>query len=124
MATVDPSTTDLDADYFGFEAAQLTSDVIANLTSLNLTDASIFDFAEGSAASKKRSLCTRNSLCKVLPGDKDWPSTIQWLLLDLLTGGALVKGVPSAAVCYPDWPQYDAAKCADVTANWTSPKYQ
>ncbi|EON95608.1 putative fad binding domain protein [Phaeoacremonium minimum UCRPA7] len=124
VATVDPSTTDLDADYFGFEAAQLTTDVIANLTSLNLTDAAIFDFADGSEASKKRSLCTRNSLCKVLPGDKDWPSTIQWLLLDLLTGGALEKGVPSAAVCYKDWPQYNAAQCADITANWTSPKYQ
>ncbi|KAJ9149309.1 FAD linked oxidase [Pleurostoma richardsiae] len=122
VQTVDPSSSDLDADYFEFESAQLTPEVIANLTSLNLTDASVFDFADAEAAARKRS--SLSGKCRVLPGDKAWPSTILWVLLDLLTGGALIKGVPSASVCYEDWPNYDAAKCAVVTANWTTPQYQ
>lgn len=106
--------------YFPSESAQLTTDVLANLTALNLTDVYAFQFGNTTTSASKRS----SRECKVLPGDKSWPSTITWLVLDLLTGGALIEGRPSAAVCYKDWPEYNAAKCAAVTTNWTSPEYQ
>ncbi|KAK1450028.1 hypothetical protein CMEL01_07364 [Colletotrichum melonis] len=107
-------------EYFDFESSQLTADVIANLTTYNLTGTAAFDFGDGEAAVEKR---TARS-CKVFPGDRAWPSDLTWFLLDLLMGGALLDGVPAAAPCYTDWPQYDAAKCNEITAAWTTPQYQ
>ena len=108
--------------YFPSETLQLTPDVLANLTALNLTGASLFDFGDNatSAAARKRS----GSGCKVFPGDAAWPSIIEWLVFDLLLGGALVRGDPVAAPCYSNWPQYNTAKCASITANWNSPQFQ
>ncbi|TPX14044.1 uncharacterized protein E0L32_000438 [Thyridium curvatum] len=121
VQAVDPASTDLEADYFNFEAAQLTPDVISNLTNLDLTNITLFDFANSTVAA--RSLGARSGWCKQLPGDFFWPGDWIWGLLDLLTGGALIEGTPSAAVCYQDWPQYDAAKCQQVTAKWTTAPY-
>ncbi|TDZ32126.1 FAD-linked oxidoreductase ZEB1 [Colletotrichum spinosum] len=107
-------------DYFTFEASQLTTNVIANLTSHNISSASLFDFSEEDAVVSKRAPRS----CKAFPGDRSWPSALTWHLFDLLTGFALVDGVPSAAVCYKDWPQYNEAECEEVTAQWSSPSYQ
>ncbi|WYZ38097.1 hypothetical protein EsH8_III_000011 [Colletotrichum jinshuiense] len=125
--TIAPAVEDVAAntassgiDYFNFEVSQLTTDAIANLTNYNLSDTSLFDFGDEDAAIAKRAARS----CKAFPGDRSWPSPITWFLFDLLTGLALVDGVPSAAVCYKDWPQYNKAKCDAVTANWSSPSYQ
>lgn len=122
VETVEPSSSGLDTDYFSFESAQLTPDVLANLTSYNLTNVTLFDF--GTSESAKRSDKGRSAKCKLLPGDSAWPNSFEWRLLDILTGGALIKGVPSASVCYPDWPNYNAAACETVTSEWTTPQYQ
>ncbi|KAF4909239.1 FAD-linked oxidoreductase ZEB1 [Colletotrichum fructicola] len=107
-------------EYLDFETSQLTDKVLANLTSYDIGDASVFDFGDEGDVTGKRAARS----CKVFPGDSAWPSSATWSLFDLLTGSALVDGVPSAAVCYKDWPQYDEAKCAEVTAQWASPSYQ
>jgi hypothetical protein len=98
---------------------QLTDAVIANLTALQLTDIELFTFDTAdndTSASVKRT--TSVGQCKTFPGDKKWPSRLTWTVLDLLTGGALIETVPIGAVCYPSNGVYDAAKCADLIANW------
>ncbi|KAJ0107569.1 hypothetical protein J7T55_007759 [Diaporthe amygdali] len=112
--------------YFPYEKSQLTPEVISNLTSYlatqNTSDANavIFNFANASDAS----LSKRHRTCKAFPGDAWWPSKLVWRLFDLFLGGALIEGVPAAAVCYPDWPQYDDAKCADLDVSWTNPAWR
>lgn len=103
-------------DLFQWESLQLTRPLLANLTTLNLTDVALFDFPTSNSASKKQ--------CKVFPGDADWPSPITWKVLDILTGGALIKTVPLAAPCYSDWPEYNPAKCASITSQWSDPHLQ
>lgn len=111
-------------DWFEYEAAQLTPEVIESLASYNLSqfdvnNASIFGFAQidvAAAPNQKRT----EAACKYMPGDAAWPSPLTWTLLDLLLGSnALITGSPAAAVCYASWPQYDQAQCDEITANWT-----
>lgn len=102
---------------FPHEAWQLTPDVLANLTELQLTNISHFDFPSGGCQPQRWT-------CKTFPGDADWPSQEEWQLLNILTGGALIEGRPLAAPCWKDWPEYDEAKCADITAKWLTPDLQ
>lgn len=104
-------------DYFPYETVQLTSDVIDQLEKENISNAEIFSFPGSSTV-------TANASCKSLPGDASWPSPAQWDDLNDLLEDALIEGVPSASVCYPDWPQYDLAKCNEVTGNWTDSEWQ
>lgn len=61
------------------------------------------------------------SRCKVYPSDIEWPSHEAWIQLNDLSGGRLIKEpTPLAAVCYPEQPSYDAAKCA----TYTTPEWQ
>lgn len=112
--------------YFSYEKSQLTPEVISNLTSYLGTqndsdaNAAIFDFADATDASLKK----RQRGCKSYPGGASWPSRIVWRLFDLFLGGSLIEGVPAAAVCYPDWPQYDEAKCAELDVTWTDPAWR
>lgn len=109
--TVKPAVENVDGNL------QLTDDILANLTALNLTDVSLFAFDDDEAAAVEgRSASPR---CKVFPGDKNWPGIIPWTVLDLLTGGALIKTVPIGAVCYTNNEHYNAAKCAEILAHWT-----
>ncbi|KAJ0381796.1 hypothetical protein COL922a_013828 [Colletotrichum nupharicola] len=103
-------------EYLDFETSQLTDKVLANLTSYDIGDASVFDFGDEGDVTGKRAARS----CKVFPGDSAWPSSATWSVFGLLTGSALLDSVPSAAVCYKDWPQYDEAKCAEVTAQWAN----
>lgn len=125
--TVAPAVEEVDADaassgvdYFSFEASQLTVDVITNLTNYNLSDVALFDFDDADTAVEKRA--TR--VCKTYPTDKAWPARPIWDLLNILLGGALIEGVPAAAPCYSNWPQYDETKCATITSEWETPSYQ
>ncbi|ORY64944.1 uncharacterized protein BCR38DRAFT_484417 [Pseudomassariella vexata] len=124
---VAPDSAASGVEYLDYETAQLTPDVVANLTSHDLTDVELFDFGDEDAAavaSRKRATNYGQPDCKTFPGDLSWPSTIHWKLLNILTGGALIKAVPTAAPCYKSWPQYNAVTCDDITAKWTSPKFQ
>ncbi|KAI0174399.1 hypothetical protein BJ166DRAFT_561931 [Pestalotiopsis sp. NC0098] len=75
-------------------------------------------------AGDERSTNTSSPKCKFMPGDAEWPSNSQWQDFNSSLGGALIQGFPTAAVCYPDWPQYDEARCAEVTQLWTDPEWQ
>jgi hypothetical protein len=59
--------------------------------------------------------------CKVYPGDKAWPKLGEWKQLNKTLGGALIKGVPQASVCYFNGTaQHDDAACAKLAGNWTN----
>ncbi|KAF9876628.1 FAD binding domain protein [Colletotrichum karsti] len=104
-------------DYFDFETLQLTIEVIDTLSKSNFSAVNLFDFGNEDAKEIERT-------CKVFPGDAAWTSDSTWFYFDRLTGGALVDGVPPAAPCYEDWPQFDEAKCEEITSKWSSPQFQ
>lgn len=110
-----------DVDYFGYETIQLTPGAIANLSSQNPNATDVYGFW---GAGTGRTTNTSSPNCKLMPGDAEWPSDSQWQDFNNSLGGALIQGVPTAAVCYPDWPQYDEARCAEVTELWTDPEWQ
>jgi hypothetical protein len=59
--------------------------------------------------------------CKVYPGDKAWPKLGEWKQLNKTLGGALIKGVPQASVCYFNGTaQHDETACAKLAGNWTN----
>ncbi|CCC13801.1 unnamed protein product [Sordaria macrospora k-hell] len=119
--TVAPAVEVVTADSNAPEAFVLTDDVIANLTDLNLSNITLFAFPEenGTSEVQKRTLFA-GSGCKTAPGDFLWPNRLTWKVFDLLTGGALIETVPIGAVCYPNSGVYNAAKCQNILANWTS----
>ncbi|KAM5346283.1 hypothetical protein ACJ41O_009288 [Fusarium nematophilum] len=106
-----PSGTSLE----GFESIQLTEDVLANLTDLQLSNISLFYFDED-ADPEKRS-AESSPKCKTMPGDISYPNRIVWKVLDILSGGALIKTVPLGSACY-DGEHYDEAKCQFLIDNW------
>lgn len=53
-----------------------------------------------------------------------WPSDGLWELLNILTGGALIKTVPLGAPCYTNSEYYDAATCEYLLDNWESTELQ
>ncbi|KAJ5613663.1 hypothetical protein N7528_007317 [Penicillium herquei] len=96
---------------FKSETFQLTE---KSLRSLNHSKKELFGFQSDSASAN----ADGNAKCRLLPGDKAWPSESTWSELDRVLGGALIKTVPLAASCYPSWPEYDSAKCTDVGDDW------
>lgn len=69
--------------------------------------------------------------CKCAPGDECWPDANQWQKLNQTVAGSLRVNLPPAVSCYNTFQgplgnlsTYDAAKCADVTAGFTSEQYQ
>ncbi|KAH6679924.1 hypothetical protein F5X68DRAFT_244846 [Plectosphaerella plurivora] len=114
-------SVDAGEDLLVSETVQLTEAVLANLTSLELSNISLFAFAEDETLDKR----TPSSLfkCKTFPGDVLYPGSLVWKIFDLLTGGALIKTVPIGAVCY-EGEHYDAAACEELLASWsTSPAH-
>lgn len=117
MSTVAAAAEAVDqSSYLPAETLQLTDAVISNLTSLSLTNISLFDFGDGNSSTTRR---TSVAECKTFLGDSEWPTDLTWDVFDLLTGGALIKTVPLASSCYHTWGNYDAEKCAYVTEQWT-----
>ncbi|KAK0740040.1 isoamyl alcohol oxidase [Schizothecium vesticola] len=64
--------------------------------------------------------------CKCYPGDACWPSASAWNQLNATVGGNLAVLVPPEAACHNTFtgllgtiPTYNAAKCAEVTANYS-----
>jgi hypothetical protein len=115
--TVSPS-----ANLFPAEHVQLTDGVLADVADAiqNDTISSIFTFGSTDPSVSKRGL----HRCKVMPGDRAWPWDLIWEIFNLLLGNRLVKTTPLAAYCYPDWPEYDAGKCAAITQQWLSSDLQ
>ncbi|EHL03696.1 FAD-binding protein [Glarea lozoyensis ATCC 20868] len=98
------------------EKFQLTDAVLANLTNLQLTNISLFNFADDNAPLKDSNFTG----CKTFPEDLSWPSKSVWGVLDLLTGSSLIETVPIGAVCYKNNKHYNAKKCSTVLSEWTT----
>ncbi|OTA89277.1 hypothetical protein M434DRAFT_79569 [Hypoxylon sp. CO27-5] len=60
--------------------------------------------------------------CREYPGSDNWPLEEEWSQLNSSLGGALIQGVPPAAVCY-DGPYKDTAKCTFITRNASSSRF-
>ncbi|OJJ43548.1 hypothetical protein ASPZODRAFT_145903 [Penicilliopsis zonata CBS 506.65] len=109
---------------FPYERVQLTEGVLAELCAALKNDslADLFAFGSSSNSTSADSTVEKRSnvkhSCKVMPGDAGWPSERVWDLFDILVGGNLIKAVPLASYCYPEWPNYNADKCATITADW------
>ncbi|KAI0516776.1 hypothetical protein F5B22DRAFT_180525 [Xylaria bambusicola] len=104
---------------FDFEKIQLTDKVLAHLTDLHrLRDVALFSF-DGDTPDNTRSTHNNTSFpkCKLLPGDLTYPSQEDWISLDALSDGALIKTVPIGAVCY-EGEVYDSRKCQFLLDNW------
>jgi hypothetical protein len=88
----------------------------------NVSISNLFTFG----ASSSNSTVSRRSThtCKLLPGDLLWPIDLVWDIFDILLGGSLIKAAPLAAFCYPEWPEYNAAKCATITSEWLTSNLQ
>lgn len=104
---------------FTSESVQLTDAVLTDISTVlqdaNISDLFSFDSGSNSTLSRRS-----GHHCKSLPGDLLWPAVRIWNIFDHLLGGALIKAVPLASVCYPSWPQYDAGACATLAAAWST----
>ncbi|KAK4243385.1 hypothetical protein C7999DRAFT_18256 [Corynascus novoguineensis] len=61
----------------------------------------------------------RTPECRALPGDLEWPSPDQWLLLNETVNGRLIASVPLGSVCHDaPFDRYDAAACARLQNSW------
>lgn len=78
-------------------------------TQLTTRDISVFP----SIGFESQSLLTEATAprCKAFPGDTDWPSDVEWDRLNRTLGGALLKPLPPASVCYPSSPNYNPSAC-------------
>ncbi|KAJ2997615.1 hypothetical protein NUW58_g600 [Xylaria curta] len=114
--SADETTVPVAAEQVGNELI-LTDEILAQLASQELANVSLFEFPEHveETENDKRSIFTG---CKTYPGDLLWPLKPVWKIFDLLTGSALIKTVPIGAACYKNSEHYDAAKCAEILANW------
>ena len=98
VSSVNTEASDAAVELFPGEVLQLTDAVIANLTSLDLSNIDLFSFEDSPSATvvrRKRTAIAKQK-CKTYPGDILWPSTFVWKLFDILLGGALIKTIPYA----------------------------
>lgn len=112
-------------ELFGFESIQLTDEVLQTVISqTNETDLlAIVGFENGSDRPVANDN-ERSGACKTFPGDWNFPLPAVWSLFDALLGGALIRTVPIAAPCYKDFGVFDARKCADISARFTTADLQ
>lgn len=90
---------------------------MAKLTDLQLSDVSLFYFDDGSDVDDDA------PRCKIFPGDDSYPDETAWKVLDILSGGNLIKTVPLGSACY-EGPHYDADKCQFLTDHWNASETQ
>lgn len=65
--------------------------------------------------------------CKCYSDNECYPKATDWAALNKTVGGTLQRALPPGAVCYNSVGNntgvYDAAKCANVQANWLSEQW-
>ncbi|OAQ59192.1 alcohol oxidase [Pochonia chlamydosporia 170] len=61
--------------------------------------------------------------CRCVPGDKCWPSKLEWEAFNFLLGDKLIKSEPIAESCY-DGPHKDLTQCAYVNKMWPDQDFQ
>ena len=64
----------------------------------------------------------RDADCHCLPTDSCWPAPSDWASLNSTVGGRLIATVPIGTPCHD--PNYDAAACAALQAEWYEPQPQ
>ncbi|KAJ3458156.1 hypothetical protein MRS44_012265 [Fusarium solani] len=116
---VDEASEVVAGDYLPEEKVQLTDSILSNLTDLQLTNVSVLYF-DDTTQNQKRGLQAGLPKCKTFPGDLLWPGTIIWNVLDLVTGGAIIKTVPIGAACYDEFGAVDDARCVQIIDQWTN----
>ncbi|KAI1089844.1 FAD-binding domain-containing protein [Rostrohypoxylon terebratum] len=89
---------------FAFEEDQLTEDHIGNFSAIGFGDASTIVSLDDEPE------------CREYPGSSNWPLEEEWSQLNQSLGGALIKGVPPAVVCY-DGPLKDVDACTALVRN-------
>ncbi|KAI1472683.1 FAD-binding domain-containing protein [Daldinia caldariorum] len=97
---------------FASEAEQLTEDDIGDFSAIAFGNTS----TAGSLNANDR------PDCREYPGSPGWPLDEEWSRLNRSLGGALIKGIPPAAVCY-DGPYKDAAACTFLMRDATSTRF-
>jgi hypothetical protein len=116
------------AALFPQEAVQLTEEALrtADRQTREVDVAALFGFDGGNETKAVSKRALRSGQCKAFPGDSNYPKEWVWSIFDLLLGGALIKTTPIAAPCYKKsaWSDYDEAKCADVSARFTTADLQ
>lgn len=131
-ASVSPAAETVIADssagtnIFPQEAVQLTDDVLYSVDQqLSEVDVlALFGFENSTDRTAEARRVRRSGVCKVYPGDWNFPAKAVWNVFDLLLGGALIKTTPVAAPCYKSSGVYDAAKCADISARFMTDELQ
>jgi hypothetical protein len=113
---------------FPKEAVQLTDAALetADSQTTDVDVAALFGFENDDEATSVAKRAIKSGQCKAFPGDSKYPKEILWSVFDRLLGGALIKTTPIAAPCYKKspWNDYDEAKCADISARFTTSDLQ
>ncbi|KAK7191755.1 hypothetical protein DPSP01_007209 [Paraphaeosphaeria sporulosa] len=122
---VPADSTDAGVPLFEEETTQLTDAVVADIVNTPEIEeyAHLFAFENTTTQLSERAKRQRRlAKCKSAPGDLLYPAKLVWGIFDLLLGGALEPIVPLASYCYKDseFDNYNADKCAAVTAGWTT----
>ncbi|KAJ9657458.1 hypothetical protein H2198_004333 [Neophaeococcomyces mojaviensis] len=65
-------------------------------------------------------LCTSAQLCRVQPGDANWPDIATWDNLNSTVSGRLTKPYAIGTVCQPNDPSYDNATCTYLASQWSN----
>lgn len=118
FALFDASSSNATADLFPGETRQLTQNVLANLTSLGLTNSGLFAFPGPHAPVRSSGDC-KNFLDDTFM----FPGSVTTNVFDLLLGGSLIRTKPFASPCFSDYKNLDTAKCAEITGNWFNDSY-
>jgi hypothetical protein len=92
---------------FGYETAQLTWQDVGDFS--DIAPAAIDNVTTTPGGGTK-------AACRAFPGTEDWPHDADWKRLNASLGGALLKPLPRASVCYQG-PAFDAAECTSVVNN-------
>ncbi|KAJ2972974.1 hypothetical protein NUW58_g9061 [Xylaria curta] len=54
--------------------------------------------------------------CKSIPGDRKWPTTVEWDKLNATVDGRLIATLPIAHVCHAPW--YSKEACEALRSKW------
>lgn len=67
-----------------------------------------------------------HQVCRTFPGDRDWPSDLQWSALNKTVDGRLIKTIPIGAPCHNNFPgvRFSQSACDAVKAGWHDPAFQ
>jgi hypothetical protein len=96
---------------FPYERVQLTDKDIANFSAIAFGDKSLSSVQDEAS-------------CKATPGSSEWPAEDEWNQLNSSLGGALLKPVPAASVCYSGSSlAQDAAACNFLLRNVSTTRF-